>query len=305
MNLVQNISEINEDVGLLIGNFDGVHLGHQKLISDTLKDCEKLGLKLLVVSFVPHPIQILKPKMNFLINTYEERRKLLDRQSVDFFYEVPFDRDLSTLGPGEFLDKYVFTSNVIKKFYLGYDFAFGANKEGNSDFVEKYCKAKNISFSLETKFTSEKGDVSSSIIRKALEDGDINLANFFLNRDFFLQGRIIKGEGRGKKIGFPTANLDYDKNRIAPKKGVYITQISLDDMTYQSVTNIGNNPTFNESDKLFVETYIFDFDRDIYGETLKVIFKSRLRNEEKFTSVNKLVEQIKKDVESARKFFKC
>lgn len=148
MKLVENVLEVSENVGLLIGNFDGVHLGHQKLIQDTLKDCKENGLALLVVSFVPHPVQILKPRNNFLINTYIERRELLQDQDVDYFLEIPFDRDISTLGPREFLEKFIFQSQNIKKFYLGHDFAFGANKEGNSDFVKKYCDEKGISFSL-------------------------------------------------------------------------------------------------------------------------------------------------------------
>ena len=128
---------------------------------------------------------------------------------------------------------------------------------------------------------------------------------YFLDRPFFVKGRIIKGEGRGKKIGFPTANLDFSLDRIIPKKGVYITRTQISDMLYQSVTNIGVNPTFKDDQILSLETYLLDFDRDIYGEEIQIIFIKRLRDEQKFSSVNKLVDQISTDVQETRDFFKC
>lgn len=305
MKKVSNVTEIKENVGLLIGNFDGVHLGHQKLISDTLKDCESNDIKLFVVTFVPHPVQILKPRNNFLINTYKERQDLLEALGIDYFMEIPFDRDISTLGPREFLDKFIFKGKNIKKFYLGHDFAFGANKEGNSDFVQEYCHEKGINFTLEKKFITSEGDVSSSIVRDLIVSGEMVKTNFFLNRSFFVRGRIIKGEGRGKKIGFPTANLDFAPERIVPAKGVYITRSQIGDMLYQSVTNIGINPTFKNDEVLSIETFLLDFDRDIYGEEIEVIFLKRLRDEKKFSSVNKLIDQISSDVNNARKYFEC
>lgn len=142
-------------------------------------------------------------------------------------------------------------------------------------------------------------------MRETILSGKMEKTSYFLDRPFFVKGRIIKGEGRGKKIGFPTANLDFSLDRIIPKKGVYITRTQISDMLYQSVTNIGVNPTFKDDEILSVETFLLDFDRDIYGEEIQIIFIKRLRDEQKFSSVNKLVEQISNDVQGTRDYFKC
>ena len=309
MIIVKNLEELKiihgeQKINVTIGNFDGVHQGHREFLSHIKKDCLSENSKFVVVTFIPHPLQILKAQSGFLINTFEERRVLLEACGVDYLLEIDFTRDFSTLSPQDFLSKYIFSFSGIEKIYLGHDFAFGANKAGDFRVAQDFCRSKNTQIVLQQEFKVSGNLVSSTEIRAAIEAGDIPKASQLLGRDYFLSGRVIKGEGRGKKIGFPTANMGYDKGLLVPARGVYVTQTEINKMTYNSVTNIGINPTFNTGYEIHVESHLLDFALDIYGEVIKVIFLKKLRNERKFPSVNELVDQIALDSNSARIFFK-
>lgn len=293
-----------EKIFVTIGNFDGVHLGHREFLSHIKKDCVRDHAKFVVVTFVPHPLQILKAQTGFLINTYLERRELLSECGVDYLLEINFTRDFSTLSPENFLEKYIFSFGGISKIYLGHDFAFGANKSGDFHVAKSFCDSRKTSLILQQEFKVKSSTVSSTEVRGAIQSGNIERANELLGRNYFLSGRVIKGEGRGKKIGFPTANLGYDKELIIPAKGVYVTQVKIKDMVYNSVTNIGVNPTFNTGYDVHVESHLLDFIHDIYGEEIRVSFIKKLRDEKKFPSVNDLVAQIESDVNQTRNYFK-
>ncbi|WP_127715256.1 bifunctional riboflavin kinase/FAD synthetase [Halobacteriovorax sp. HLS] len=303
MKKISSLKEIsNETISITMGNFDGVHLGHQSIIKSISSLCKENGTKFVLITFNPHPMRILSPKDNFLINTYSEKYELLKNLGVDYFYEIPFTRDLSTLSPSQFLEDYLLKSKQVKFIYMGHDFTFGANKKGDFSFVQSYCSEINI-VKLD-EFKKSESDISSSRIRKSINEGDVEHANKLLGREFFLSGTVVKGAGRGRQIGFPTANIEYNDERITPAFGVYITTVEVRGMIYHSITNIGINPTFNETNLKTVETNIFDFSEDIYGEELKVKFHKRVRDEKKFSSVNELVEQISNDVSHAKAYFK-
>jgi len=309
MILVKNLKEIkdiyNEDkVYVTIGNFDGVHLGHQDFLAHIKQECIRDHAKFIVVTFIPHPHQILKGQTNFLINTYEERRELLKDCGVDYLLEIDFTRDFSTLTPEHFLENFIFTFKDISKIFLGHDFTFGANKSGDFNVAKNFCSNRNTQLVLQKEFTINNQHVSSTLVRKAIDAGDMQKAKELLGRDYFISGRVIKGEGRGKKIGFPTANLGYSKELIIPSKGVYITQVKIKDLVYNSVTNIGNNPTFNTGYDVHIESHLLDFTHDIYGEEIRVSFVKKLRDEKKFPSVNDLVGQIADDVKKTIEYFK-
>ncbi|MBY0516198.1 MAG: bifunctional riboflavin kinase/FAD synthetase [Bacteriovoracaceae bacterium] len=294
-----------ENPGLTItfGNFDGVHSGHRKLIQLIKSESQKSGTKLAVMTFVPHPRKILQANASrFLISSYMKRREILSELGVDYLIELPFTRDFSTQNAKDFLDKYVLSYPAIKSMYLGWDFAFGANKAGDSELVKEHCKKTNISVYECPAYETNSSKVSSSIIRSLIETGDISSANDLLGRPFSLSGIVIKGEGRGKKIGIPTANLQIDRDLLIPATGVYVTQTSFSGMNYRSVTNVGHNPTFSEDRALSVETHIIDFNGDIYGENIEVNFYSRIRSEMKFSSVNELVAQVRKDIDFSSEF---
>ena len=309
MIIVKELKELktiyNENkVHVTIGNFDGVHLGHREFLNQIKKDCIQDHAKFVIVTFVPHPLKILKAHSGFLINTYEERRELLASCGADYLLEIDFTRDFSTLAPEEFLSQHIFSFEGISKIYLGHDFVFGANKSGDFHVAKTFCEKKKTSLMLQKEYKIKSSSVSSTEVRNAILAGEIPKANELLGRKYFLSGRVIKGEGRGKKIGYPTANLGYDKELIIPAKGVYVTQVKIKDMIYNSVTNIGVNPTFNTGYDIHVESHLLDFTQDIYGEEIRVSFIKKLRDEKKFPSVNDLVEQISIDAELAREFFR-
>lgn len=295
-------------VALTIGNFDGVHLGHQYLLKKILAECEANDHQLAVMSFVPHPHEILFPeKKHFLLNDYDDRRIFLKELGIPFFIEQGFNRDFSTLKPEEFLEKYLLIKKGKKgfsKFYLGQDFAFGAQKSGDFEFVKNYCKDLSIEVELLDLYKEADLKVSSSRVREELIDGNVDKAEDLLGRPYFFKGTVIKGDGRGKTLGFPTANIIPDRKRIYPSRGVYITSTVFKGGTYHSITNVGVKPTFGDKDEVNIETNIFDFDQDIYGEVIEVHFHKLLRGEIKFSSVNHLIEQIGKDILTAKEYFK-
>jgi riboflavin kinase/FMN adenylyltransferase len=306
MKVLHNLLDIRSgnqwpEIGLTIGNFDGVHRGHRQLLRKIKADCLEKGLQFVVVTFVPHPQKILHPdREHFLINSYEQRRTLLRETGVDVLVEMKFTRDFSTLKAEEFLSRYLLAYPALRNFYLGYDFAFGANKEGRHDLVHAICKPRGIAVEVQPKFEFRGAVVSSSLIREQLLSGKIDDVAAVLERPFHLEGVVVRGEGRGRKIGFPTANIQVSPDLIVPQKGVYVTRAVYKGMTYQSVTNIGNNPTFNDTTHLHVETNLFDFNHDIYGEHLEIQFLHKLRDERKFPTVNDLIIQIRADVAAAR-----
>jgi riboflavin kinase/FMN adenylyltransferase len=291
------------EIGLTIGNFDGVHVGHRHLLKKIKEKCLEKDQLFAVVTFIPHPQKILQPeKERFLINSYEQRRKLLEELGVDFLIELKFTRDFSTLPPEKFISDYLLNYPNLKDFYLGYDFAFGANKQGGYDLVRSLCEPRQISVEIQPKFEFQNTVVSSSLIREKICTGRLENIESILARPYHLEGLVVKGEGRGKMIGFPTANIQVSADLIVPQKGVYITRTIYNSMVYNSVTNIGNNPTFKDNQIINIETNIFDFDNDIYGENLDIQFMRKLRDERKFPTVNDLVNQIKADVLEAKSF---
>lgn len=309
MIIIKSIDELKniyleDKIQVTVGNFDGVHVGHRDFLSTIEQSCKLNKSKFVVITFIPHPVQILKAHTGFLINTFAERRELLSRVGVDYLLEIDFTRDFSTLSPEDFFKKYLFSFKGIGKIYLGHDFAFGANKAGDYKLAKKICEAEGVELILQNEFRLNGESISSSVVRGEVASGNMEKVTTLLGRNYFLSGRVIKGEGRGKQIGFPTANLDYDKELLIPTKGVYITQTTIHGMIYNSVTNVGVNPTFNMGQAINVETHLLDFNRDIYGEEVRVVFLSKLREERKFSSVNDLILQIEQDVLAARAYFK-
>lgn len=293
-----------QKVNITIGNFDGIHLGHHDFLTEIKNQGLKNNARFVVITFIPHPSQALKGQSGFLINTYEERRELLKNEGVDFLLEVDFTRDFSSLSPEKFIDNYICAFPEVACVFLGHDFSFGANRAGDYSVAQKIFSQKNIQLKLQHQFKLKNGAVSSTEVRAALSNGDVERAKELLGRNYFLSGRVIKGQGRGRQIGFPTANLGYERDLILPSKGVYLTQTKIHDLVYLSVTNIGANPTFNSENEIHVETHILNFTRDIYGDEIQVFFFKKIRDEKKFQTVNELIAQIKLDVESAEKMFK-
>lgn len=306
METIKDLADLEKNIklGATIGNFDGVHLGHRDLISRSLKECEQKKLSFLVITFSPHPVELFGDAINFYLNSIDEKKRFLEGIGVDYFLDINFDLPFSKIGPKEFFDDLLLKTPNIQSLFLGHDFCFGNNKRGDLLFSEKYCKENNILLTIQPKFVLDSHSVSSSAIRKFLSDGKIVQANQLLGRNFFLSGEIIRGDGRGASLGFPTANLRVDEKRIVPKNGVYITRSTVNGSTLDSITNIGMNPTFKEKNERNVETHILEFNEDLYHQEIKVEFLERIRDEKKFNGPDELISQIKADILSLKKNIK-
>lgn len=304
MKLITSLEQISLDGDLsklyvTIGNFDGVHRGHADFIQSIVEKAKNDYAKVVVITFVPHPASILRPQQFSLLSTYTQRRTLLENLGVDYVCEIEFTRDFSTLSPQAFFDNFLFGVADIGGIFLGHDFAFGANKVGNHDFVRNYCQQKDIELHIHDKYLVDEERVSSTLIRESLIEGDVVKASLLLGRPYQLEGTVVRGKGRGRELGHSTANIYYPSEMVLPKFGVYITRTLYRGITYRSITNIGLNPTFNDLEAPSVETHLLEFNRDIYGEKITVLFVEHLRGEKRFHSREELIRQIKTDVKKA------
>ena len=282
-----------------IGNFDGLHLGHQEIIELLKKIAEKKSSSTCIVTFEPHPQKVLANKEVSLIYPKEEKYRLLEKFGVDYTICLNFTKELSNLSGEDFVKEILVDKLRIRDIVVGPDFMFGKNRSGNSDLLMELGDI----YGFETMVVQPKvidGDViSSSLIRRHISEGNIDRVNQLLGYRYYLKGTIVEGEKRGRLIGFPTTNIDTTWETL-PRSSVYATYAYLDDNKYESITNVGYRPTFGKKE-LLVETHIFDFSEDVYGKSIKVEFVKRLRDEIKFDGVEALTSQIKIDVENVKK----
>lgn len=288
-----------------IGMFDGVHIGHQAIIKTLVSGAHAEKRKSIVITFFPHPAVVLGKVMGpYYLTSPEERASILLRLGVDEVITIPFDLTVANLSASEFISN-LYEHLKVEKLIIGYDFALGKNREGD---IEK-LRDLGVNYHFDVDYIPPvmlDGEVvSSSRVRKALRNGNVTLASKLLGRSYRLEGVVIEGDGRGRTIGIPTANLDVWKGRIIPKDGVYYCKVHLLSGEYAGVTNIGLRPTFDgNDDNQTIETHILDFEGDIYGDKLKLDFIQRFRDEKKFSSVETLLEQINLDIKRARLMFR-
>ena len=284
---------------LLIGNFDGVHTGHQSLITFAKKVASNSSTELLVITFNPHPREIILGKKIDLILPYSEKIKLLKDYSINNIEEINFNKDISTMSPEDFIEKFLEDKGTLN-IVVGSDFKFGFNASGNIDTLKYYKNSKFNVFPVDLEFLEDER-ISSTAIKNFLRDGFVRKANKFLGRKYYIKGFVVEGQKRGRQIGFPTTNLKTDWGFL-PKNGVYVTNIIHNQKKYEGITNIGYRPTFADKG-LLIESHFFDFNEYIYNEHIKIEFIERIRSEKKFDTVEELIENIKKDVEFAKRTF--
>ena len=289
---------------LTIGNFDGVHLGHQKLLSKLIQVAKENNTESVVLTFRPHPKTVLKPnEPHHRLFDYRDQLEMMEQLGIDVLVEEKFSKDFSLMNAEEFLENYVIKNFNPKHLVVGHDFNFGKSRGGNIESLTEFCKKKGIGLSVVEAYLHEGQIVSSTQIRLLLEHGQIRKATEFLGRPYYLRGPVRVGNKRGRTIGTPTANIS-PEIEFVPRKGVYFTWAFLGNEKFASITNIGFNPTFENSESyLKVETHIFNFDRDIYGDHLKVELIQFQRDEIKFNSIDALKTQIANDIAAAKSFF--
>lgn len=287
-----------------IGNFDGVHLGHQQLLRAISEHAARVpGSTAVALTFQPHPHFVLRPEAApHLLNTYEEKHELLLRYGAQAVVEEPFSREFSNITPEAFVSQLLVGKLNAKVLYLGYDFAFGKERSGSLGTIRRLAEERGLELHVVEPYKVNGQAVSSSLIRRLLDQADLPFANLCLGRPFFLRGLVWRGEGRGRTIGVPTANIQ-TVNRKYPRTGVYATRTLWRGAWHPSVSNIGYNPTFKGDGTdlpLKIETHLLDFSSDMYGDEIQVEFHAFLREEKKFAGVDTLLAQIRADISAAR-----
>lgn len=285
---------------LIIGNFDGVHIGHQALVDYARGIAGETGAKLSVLTFRPHPREVILDKKINLILPYEEKINLLKKLSVDEIDEIKFNKVVSKMSPEAFVEEFLIARHNPTNIIVGKNFRFGFKASGDIKTLEELGSSHYKVHAIDIEEMSEE-KVSSTLIKKLLIKGEVSKVNKFLGRNYFLSGEVVQGEKRGRELGFPTTNLSTIW-RFLPRSGVYVTYINYNNRKLKGITNIGYRPTFGKKD-LLIESHIFDFNEFIYGEQINIEFIERIRSEKKFDSVDNLIENIKKDVKFAQKFF--
>ncbi|MGS2741397.1 bifunctional riboflavin kinase/FAD synthetase [Sinomicrobium sp. M5D2P17] len=283
-----------------IGTFDGVHIGHRKILDKLISSAQANNLKSTIFTFFPHPRMVLQQDADIkLINTLDEKISILEKSGLDQLIIYPFTREFSRLTAIEFVKDIIVEKLRAKKVIIGYDHRFGRNRTATIADLVKF--GETYDFEVEEIGVEEVNEVSvsSTKIRKALHDGDMETANSYLGYDFMLTGEVVKGKGLGRQISFPTANLRIaEKYKLIPRNGVYVVKSAIAGKTVYGMMNIGFNPTVNGTTQS-IEIHFFDFDRDIYGEKIQVDMLKRLRDEVRFESVEILSAQLDKDKEKA------
>ena len=292
---------IGKSVCATIGIFDGVHLGHRSIIDQVKKEATTKDLSSCVITFDPHPQQVLTGKKLPFITPFEKRVKLFEKENVDIAVCFTFDEKFSKITAEEFIRDTLVNVLNLKKIFIGHDFVFGCKKGGNFELLKKMGNELGFETKIIEPVTNGSDVISSTAIRKLILAGQISKANKYLGRNFSLEGTVTEGEKRGRILGFPTANLKTDWD-LLPKPGVYITQCHLEDTVHKSITNIGFRPTFGKN-SLLIESHIFDFNNEVYNKKLGIEFLNRLRDEKKFDGIDELKKAISDDVKTAIKYF--
>ncbi|MGG3033762.1 bifunctional riboflavin kinase/FAD synthetase [Bacillus stercoris] len=290
---------------MALGYFDGVHLGHQKVISTAKQIAEEKGLTLAVMTFHPHPSHVLgrdkEPKD--LITPLEDKIDQIEQLGTEILYVVKFNEVFASLSPKQFIDQYIIGLNV-QHAVAGFDFTYGKYGKGTMETMPADLDGKAECTMVE-KLTEQDKKISSSYIRTALQNGDVELANVLLGQPYFIKGIVIHGDKRGRTIGFPTANVGLNNSYIVPPTGVYAVKAEVNGEVYNGVCNIGYKPTFYEKrpEQPSIEVNLFDFDQEVYGAAIKIEWYKRIRSERKFNGIKELTEQIEKDKQEAIRYF--
>ncbi|RMF86036.1 MAG: bifunctional riboflavin kinase/FAD synthetase [Nitrospinota bacterium] len=306
MKIIRDIADIPSGLPfpvLTLGNFDGVHRGHQALLTRVCQRAEEMAGTPMVLTFDPHPLKVLAPeKCPVLITTTSQKMRLLQRYGIAITICLPFTREFANWEAERFVEEILHRRIGVKEIYVGYDFAFGRGRQGTPALLESLGATAGFAVKILAPVQNGGGVVSSTRIRHLVQRGAVQEASRLLGRPYMLEGEVIPGFRKGTELGFPTANIR-PANELIPANGVYVTETFLQGHWYASITNIGVNPTF-QRDQRRIEVHLFDFSRQIYGEQVELAFLEKIRDERRFPSVTALVEQIASDVRYAQAFFR-
>lgn len=307
MQVHQNINQLPvfKNAVITVGTFDGVHTGHRKLIEKISSLAKQNGGESVLITFEPHPRLVLNPEDTSLklLSTQEEKIRLLAEFSINHLVIAPFTLEFSKLIARDYVNQFIIDKFHPSIIVLGYNHHFGHYRDGNIELLKKLTSENNFSVEEISKQLIDEIEVSSTKIRISLQEGNLERATELLGRYYSLSGKVIHANQLGRKIGFPTANIELpNHHKLIPREGVYAVKALLQGDTFNGMMNIGNRPTFDGT-KLSLEVHLFNFDKDIYDETIEVSFVKHLRDEQKFNSVDELIAQLKIDKQQCEKLF--
>lgn len=303
MEIFRSIEEFNLEgnTAITIGTFDGVHNGHKVILNQLKQAAKKSNEKSVVLTFFPHPRMVLYPDDNELrlINTISERTALLEQAGIDCLIIHPFSKEFSRLSSTEFVRDVLVNQLNVSTLVIGYDHHFGRNREGSFEHLNELAPLYDFKVEEIAAQEIQQVNISSTKIRNSLKDGEINAANQFLGYHYFLEGKVVDGDRKGREIGFPTANIELlDWYKLIPAKGVYAVKVLIDGNVFDGMLNIGNRPTVDGKNTT-IEVNIFNFNADIYTKFIRILFYERIRSEQKFEHFNDLKEQLEIDRKKA------
>lgn len=306
INSLEELAPVYPAPVVTIGNFDGVHLGHQNLIRDLAERANKIGGTPIVLTFNPHPLQVLAPNNAPLqIQTLNQKLAVIESLGIPLAVVIPFDMQLAQISARDFAIQALWDRLHFKEIYVGPNFAFGNRRQGSFSLLKEIGEEKGFLAGKIRQVQFRGSRVSSTTIRQAILAGQVGLARRLLDRPFALEGTVVRGTGLGAQMQVPTANLE-TPNELIPRKGVYVTIFKMDGRRYESVTNIGFCPTVNQDDEadLSIEPHLLDFKQDLYGKEVILEFMVRLRDEHRFSDQEALVAQIHEDIANTRRYFR-
>ncbi|QMU27881.1 bifunctional riboflavin kinase/FAD synthetase [Adhaeribacter radiodurans] len=303
MQVIRSLSEFPELSRAVVtsGTFDGVHIGHQKILQRLIQIAQQTNGQSVVITYWPHPRLVLHPETQnlHLLSTIEERIEQLAVFGIDYLLIIPFTREFASLDSEQFITDILIKTIHTKKLVIGYDHRFGRNRMGSFEYLRQH--APELGFEVEEipRQDIDHMAVSSTKIRVALENGEVKIANTYLGRSYSLRGTVVKGKQLGRTLGYPTANLDVsDQHKLIPKQGIYTVKVKIQQQVWGGMLSIGTNPTVGGTQQT-IEVNIFDFEGDLYGQEITLLFVDRIRDEENYASLEELISQLHRDKETA------
>lgn len=297
----KDVGKKYSDLVVGLGNFDGIHIGHQRLISGLVSEAEKIGGTPAVFTFYPHPLQVLAGKAPPRLLSQRAKQETFSQLGVKVLLQVPFTLEFASRTPESFIEDILVRDLQVKSVFVGYNYTFGQGGRGTPETLIEGGRKMGFTVNVIPPVTMDGVPVSSTLVRGLLADGEVAEARKYLGYYPFLEGDVVAGDSRGRSLGFPTANLNLSEGLTVPANGVYAVKVQVDGEHYLGVANIGIKPTFQGFDAVpNLEVHLLDFHSDLYGKKIKVFFTRRIREEKRFSSVGELVEQIRLDINCAR-----
>lgn len=292
--------QLNKPSAVAIGKFDGIHLGHRKLLAEILKQ-KSLGLQAVVFTFDPSPGELFHGRKEKELTTRDEKRQMFERMGIDTLIEFPLTMESAGMLPEVFIEDILVNKLRTAFVAAGTDLSFGKNGAGNSELLLKHAKEFHFEVQIIPKVLYDNREISSTWVRETVAKGDATLAETLLGEKYQIGGKVIHGKQIGRTIGFPTINILPDKNKLLPLNGVYKTKVLMEGTVYESISNVGCKPTITGEDEILLESYLYDFDGNAYDKDATVYFERFMRPEQKFSGIEALKEQLQKDMINGRR----